>query len=110
MYFLECVSGVVEKTETSADVKHHLNFLGSRGIDITFIHGDKEFERAWNFFIVRNQNPERDVHTSDTHRKIREVKDRSRCAADKTTRICKLAVRVMIYENIKDKNHCIKVS
>ena len=94
------------KIETSTAVKHYLDLFGARGIAITSIHGDNEFTKITEAVRpIHVKLAARGEHVGDIKRKIRVVKERTRCNTNALANIYKQFPRVMINENLKDKVH-----
>ena len=90
------------KIETSTAIKTFINAFGYRGISITCIHGDNEFEKIRPLVApIHVETCGRDEHVPDIERGVRTIKERSRCTT--STLPFKRIPGVMIDANIQDK-------
>lgn len=90
------------KVETSTAIKHFINQFGLRGVTITTIHGDNEFEKIKTLVSpVPVECCARDEHVPDIERAVCTVKERSRCSTQSLP--FKRIPGIMIDANIQDK-------
>ena len=90
------------KMETSTAIKHFINQFSMRGITITAIHGDNEFEKIKTLMApIPVECCGREEHVPDIERAVRTVKERSRCTT--TSLPYKKLPGIMIDANIQDK-------
>ena len=90
--------------ETSTAIKHYINQFSIRGITITAIHGDNEFEKIRTLLApIPVELCGREEHVPDIERAVLTLKDRSRCTTHAIP--YKKIPGVMIDANIQDKLH-----
>ena len=90
------------KVETSTALKHFINQFSMRGITITCIHGDNEFEKVKTLMApIPVECCGREEHVPDIERAIRTVKERTRCTT--TALPYKKLPGIMIDSNIQEK-------
>ena len=95
---------VLGKLETSSAIKQYTTKLGVRGIAITYIHSDNEFEKVRGIIRpIHDEISARGKHVGDIKREVRTLKEPCLC---KTPSIpYTIMPRIQIEANLKDKFH-----
>ena len=94
------------KVETISAIKAYLNNFGVRGISVTTIYGDNEFEKIVE--AVRPIHVEivgRGQHVGDLECCVRTVKEGCRCTTSNLNNTYKRMPRVMIDAIVEEKIH-----